>query len=423
MFTPSTGGWRAWSVFGAAALIYVMAVAARTSFAVAVPEAGERFAGGSGVLAVFVVLQLAVYALAQVPVGIALDRFGARRVLVCGGVVVAGGQALLACADSVPTAVLARVMVGGGDATAFIGTLRLLPAWFSLGRLPLLSQVVSLSGQLGQVISAIPFLALLHATGWTSAFAVMSGCTLGAAVAGLGVIADAPAGAASGAVARGRVVRESSRRTLAVVLRQPGTWQGYFSHWLCMFPGGVFTLMWGPAWMTQGLGVSPATASGVLTLNTVAAAVGSLAAGAVSGRWPARRGVVVLVAGVLTVGGWVAGLSLGAPVVAAATASLVLGASAPFSGIGFDVARSYNEPSRWGTCTGVVNTGGFTATIVSVELIGLVLDAVGGDRSADDFVVALAAAGVVWCLGLLGYVLTWRTTARMEAAGRVHARF
>ena len=100
MFTPSTGGWRAWSVFGAAALIYVMAVAARTSFAVAVPEAGERFAGGSGVLAVFVVLQLAVYALAQVPVGIALDRFGARRVLVCGGVVVAGGQALLACGFS-----------------------------------------------------------------------------------------------------------------------------------------------------------------------------------------------------------------------------------------------------------------------------------------------------------------------------------
>lgn len=431
MFTPSTGGWRAWTVFASALLIYVMAVAARTSFAVAVPQAGERFAGGSGVLAAFVVLQLAVYALAQVPVGVALDRYGARRVLVTGGVVVAAGQLLLSQADTVAGAALARVLVGGGDATAFIGALRLLPAWFSLGRLPILSQVVSLSGQLGQVISAVPFLALLHATGWGTAFAVMSGCALGTAVVGLGLIANAPSRADAAAepgtvpppAAGGPGNEESVRRTLAVVLRQPGTWQGYFSHWLCMFPGAVFTLMWGPAWMTQGLGVSVSTSSAVLTANTVAAAAGSLAAGAVSGRWPARRGQVVAVAGVLTVLGWVAGLTISTPVLAALSASLVLGVTAPFSGIGFDVARSFNEPARWGTCTGVVNTGGFTATIIAVETVGVVLDALGGDRSAEDFTAALVVAGLVWCVGMCGFLLSWRAVRRRERAGLVRARF
>ncbi|WP_407705351.1 MFS transporter [Actinomyces urogenitalis] len=118
-------------------------------------------------LASFVVLQLAVYALAQVPVGLLLDRFGSRRVLVVGGLVVATGQLLMATATSVPGAVVARVLVGAGDATAFIGTLRLLPAWFPLGSVPLMSQLVSAFGQLGQVVSAIPFLALLHARGWT----------------------------------------------------------------------------------------------------------------------------------------------------------------------------------------------------------------------------------------------------------------
>ena len=110
-----------------------MAVAARTSFAVAVPQAGERFAGRSGVLAVFVVLQLAVYAVAQVPVGLLLDRFGPRRVLVAGALLVAIGQGLLALAGSLPWAIGARVLVGAGDATAFIGALRLIPAWFPLG--------------------------------------------------------------------------------------------------------------------------------------------------------------------------------------------------------------------------------------------------------------------------------------------------
>ena len=101
----------AWAVFLAAALIYVLAVAARSSFAVAVPEAADRFPGGAGLLALFVVLQLAVYAAAQIPVGLLLDRLGARRVLVAGALVVALGQALLAGADTVPQAVVARVLV------------------------------------------------------------------------------------------------------------------------------------------------------------------------------------------------------------------------------------------------------------------------------------------------------------------------
>ena len=175
-----------------------MAVAARTSFAVAVPQAGDRFVGGSGVLAVFVVLQLAVYAAAQLPVGLALDRFGPRQVLVAGALLVAAGQGLLALAGSLPGAIGARALVGIGDATAFIGALRLVPAWFPLGRVPMMSQVVSVFGQCGQVVSAVPFVAVLGAGGWGRAFAVMSGLGLASALIALAVIRDLPPGAAVG---------------------------------------------------------------------------------------------------------------------------------------------------------------------------------------------------------------------------------
>ena len=51
----------------------------RTSFGVAGLDAADRFAASPAVLSGFVVLQLLVYAVLQVPVGMLLDRFGARR--------------------------------------------------------------------------------------------------------------------------------------------------------------------------------------------------------------------------------------------------------------------------------------------------------------------------------------------------------
>jgi len=416
---PPLGGARAWLVLTPAAFIYVLAVAARTSFAVAVPQASERFPGGASLLASFVVLQLAVYALAQVPVGLLLDRFGSRRVLVVGGLVVATGQLLMATATSVPGAVVARVLVGAGDATAFIGTLRLLPAWFPLGSVPLMSQLVSAFGQLGQVVSAIPFLALLHARGWTTTFATMSGIAMAMAMTGLALIRDTPPGVGSAQVGR----RESVWITMGQVLRHPGTWLGFFCHWIGMFPAAVLTLMWGVSWMTQGLGVSVSTASAALTANTVAGIVGGMSAGLLSSRLPGYRSTIVIVSALASLAAWALGLLLPHPVIAAFLAAVVLGMTAPYSGIGFDVARSLNVPSRWGTCTGLVNTGGFTATIVAVQLVGVMLDHCGGDRSAQDFRLAVASTAVVWLTGMVGLLLSRHATRRHVRSGRWQASF
>lgn len=415
----SLDGLRAWTVFLSAALIYVVAVAARTSFAVAVPQAGERFTGGSSILAVFVVLQLAVYALAQVPIGLALDRYGSRRVLVVGSIVVAGGQLLLACASSVTAAIVARILVGAGDATAFISALRLLPAWFALGRVPLMSQMVSVFGQLGQVVSAIPFLALLHARGWGVTFTAMSALALGTAMVGLAFIRNAPDGVEMATVTR----REPVWQALRAVVRHPATWLGFFTHWVGLFPATVLTLMWGVAWMTQGLEVSAVTASAALSANTAAGIIGSLCAGVLSGRWSSSRSTIVMVTALVSLGTWVVGLTLPSVVVAAFLTSTVLGFTGPFSGVGFDVARSLHLPTRWGTCTGVVNMGGFTATIIAVQLVGVVLDAVGGQRTAADFRLAIASTLVVWIVGMVGLLVSRRATRRHVRAGRSRLSF
>src|SRR6185312_402774 len=87
-----------------------------------------------------------------------------------GAALMAFGQLVLAFTESLPAAIGARAVVGLGDAFTFISVLRLVPHWFAPRRVPLLTQLTGICGQLGQVLSALPFLALLTATTWEDAY-------------------------------------------------------------------------------------------------------------------------------------------------------------------------------------------------------------------------------------------------------------
>lgn len=138
---------RSYLVWGVAVFAYAVAVFQRTSLGVAAAPATERFHIGASVLSSFAVLQLVTYAGMQIPVGILVDRLGSRRMIAIGALIMALGQALMSVATEPAGAVVARVLVGGGDAMTFISVLRLIPAWFPARRVPLITQLTGLLGQ------------------------------------------------------------------------------------------------------------------------------------------------------------------------------------------------------------------------------------------------------------------------------------
>src|SRR5688572_21246695 len=190
---------RAFLVWAVALLAYAVAVFHRSSLGVAAVEAQERFSAGASAVSLFLVLQLAVYAGLQVPVGVALDRLGSRRMILAGAVTMAAGQLVLALASDVPTAVAARVLVGAGDAMTFISVLRLVSLWFPGRTVPLITQLTGILGQLGSVAAAYPLVALLHGTSWRSTFlgAAATGVLVGVLV--LVALRGAPSGTLAGA--------------------------------------------------------------------------------------------------------------------------------------------------------------------------------------------------------------------------------
>ena len=208
-------------------------------------------------LSSFVVLQVVVYAGAQVPAGLLLDRFGSKALILSGAAVMAAGQLTLAFTESLPAAIAARAVVGLGDAVTFISVLRLVPHWFTPEQVPLVTQLTGICGQLGQVLSAVPFLALLAGDG------LDHGLRLGGGTRRAVDRADARAGQEHTRTARVADRRpRPSRETLAsvkTVWLRPGTRLGFFTHMGTQFSVTVFALMWGAALSDRGAGAVGST--------------------------------------------------------------------------------------------------------------------------------------------------------------------
>lgn len=397
---------RAWLVWGVGVAAYVVAVFHRTSLGVAAADASERFGISASEFSTFAVLQLLVYAAMQIPVGILLDRFGSRVLLVIGAVVMAAGQLLLSLVTEPAGAVAARVLVGAGDAMTFICVIRLVPAWFGPRQVPQMTQLTGLVGQLGQIASAYPLVAVLHG-GWTAAYAGAAAVGLLVAVLVVVVLRDAPAGES---VRGGRVSMTKVRADLRDSFLHPGTRLGLWTHFTVQYSGVVFGLLWGYPFMTQGLGLSPTLASGLLTLLVAGGMTAGPVLGRLTARFPLRRSNVVLAVVLTTVLTWTVLLLWpgSPPLWLVVVLILVLSANGPTSMVGIDFARTFNPATRLGSATGIVNIGGFVASLLCVLLVGLLLDLRSPDGRYDleDYKLAMSSQYLLWGFGLAAI---WRT--------------
>jgi MFS family permease len=402
-------------VWGIGCAAYVVAVFNRSSLGVTGVAAQQRFHASAGVLALFSVMQLAVYSALQIPVGVLLDRVGSRRMLVAGGVVMSLGQLALATSHSVPGAVGARVLVGAGDAMTFISVLRLVTVWFPARRVPLVTQLTGIVGQLGQLAAAYPLVALLGRAGWTWSFGTVA--LLGMVVAAVVAVTltDAPAGLAATAEPAST---GGLRALVGHAWAEPGTRLGLWTHFVTQFSGVSFALLWGYPFLTVGEGRSSSAAGLLLTAMVLAGTGFAPLLGHLASRWPLRRSALVfgIVGASATI--WTVLLLWPgrAPLWLLVLLVVVLASNGPGSMVGLDYARTFNPAGRIGSASGIVNVGGFVASLVTILVIGLVLDVLTPHGSTaytlNSFRVAFLVQYAGWALGL---VLFWRARRTVRA--------
>ena len=403
-----------WVVWMTAVLAYGFAVMQRTSLGVMGLTAADHFNAPASVVATFMVLQLAVYAVLQIPAGVAVDRLGSRVVITAGSVFMAVGQVVMALAGNVGGAMLARILVGCGDAFIFGAAVRLVPAWFPTRQIPLVTQLTGLLGQFGQVVSAVGLVAMVETSGWRPTyFLAASGAVLTAVLAAL-LIRDAPPGVEP---ERTDANLKQLPHQVVEVVKHPSTRLAFWAHMSSNFAGIVFSLMWGMPYLTHAEGRSTATASTLMTVYVIANAIAGPTAGILTSRHPIRRGTLIEAMIAASTVAWLIVLVWPGPAPLWMLFLLVicLGISLPGGNVGFDVARTFQPGNRLATATGVAITGGFFFGLLEIEIIGLLLDVLcpGGRYTLNGFRWAMSTQLIFFAIGLIGLEVNQRRLYRI----------
>jgi sugar phosphate permease len=280
-----------------------------------------------------------------------------------------------------------------------------------------MTQLTGLVGQLGQVLSAIPLAALLHGAGWTPAFLCTAGLGVFAGLAVLVMVRDRPPGAPPPPPAASpREVLRGLRTSWA----EPGTRLGLWTHLGTQFCGTVFGLLWGVPYLVAGQGMTSGQASAVLTLLVVVGIVAGPLFGEFAARHPMRRSYLVLTVIALHALAWAAVLLVPPPAPRWLLVLLVvvIGTGGPGSMIGFDYARTFNPRSRQGAAVGIVNVGGFVASLTVAWAIGIVLGRAGG-YTPEAFRIAWTVQYAVWAFAVVAVLVARRQARRKLAADGV----
>jgi predicted MFS family arabinose efflux permease len=214
----SIGAMTAVVLVGALCAIHTMSQFLRTSIGVIAPDLAREIglsAAGIGLLASSFFMS---FAAAQVPLGVAIDRFGPRLVLAGSSVIAIVGTLVFATATTAELLVAGRVLTGIGCASFFIAPLTIYSRWFAPERFSTVVGIQLGVSALGMLAATAPLGFATAAFGWRASFIAVAGITAVVGAVTYAIARDYPPGATP------PVRRESLRDTirgLAVVARTP----------------------------------------------------------------------------------------------------------------------------------------------------------------------------------------------------------
>lgn len=278
-------------VFFLASLLFALSQFYRVSNAVIAPKLQEELVLTAEQLGLVSAVFFYVFAFVQIPLGMAVDRYGGRLTMAVLTTVGAGGALVFAGAPSFAVALVGRGLLGLGMAGNLMGSMKLLSHWFSPREFATLSGMMLALGTLGNMLAATPLAAATERIGWRGSFVVLGVLTLLLAALFFLFVTERP---------------EETEEMPASASR-PSAFQSLLSlygnrdYWIIstatFFRYGTLVAiqgLWIGPYMIRQLGFSPVTAGNLLLMLNVGLIVGSPLGGWLSDRVLRSRKKLVL---------------------------------------------------------------------------------------------------------------------------------
>ena len=275
------------AALGPFALGYFFAYLYRAVNAVVAPDLVRDLSLSATGLGFLTAAYLIAYAAAQLPVGVAFDRFGPRRVQATMLAVAACGALLFAAAPGFWTLVAGRALIGAGCAGSLMAGFKAVALWLPEQRRPLGNACVMATGGLGVLSATVPSEIAASLLGWRGLFLALGLGTFAVCALIFLAVPEKPA------TATRPLTLPVLARSLAAIYADPVFWR--IAPLVAATCGGQIAIqtLWAGPWLRDVAGLSREEVAAILAWMAGGFIFGTLIAGLVADRL-ARRGVSLL---------------------------------------------------------------------------------------------------------------------------------
>ena len=337
----------------------------------------------------------ASFALAMLPVGVALDRWGVKPTALLLLSIAAIGAVLGAFADSAWSMLVAQIVLGIGCSGMLMCPVTYAAKNMPAQRFGLWGGIIQAVGNTGMIISASPLALLVEYAGWPAGFLACAALAAFAAITVALVVRETPPDAATR-----RSLQEDAREVIRLgfsrSLRAPIV-MALTSFAIVLGVRGL----WGGPWLMEVKGLARVEAGHVLLLCTIALIIGPLLAGILERRFQKYRGAILVgghIGAVATVILMVLGGTWGWPVVADAVCLALFGLLISTQVICFALVRAATSPERVGRALSAMNVAFFGGAAIMQAASGVAASLGGIGAALMSFALAVLACCVVFIL-------------------------
>ncbi|MBC8200446.1 MAG: MFS transporter [Planctomycetes bacterium] len=304
-----------WLYWGIAASFYLYEFFARVAPSTFEGQIQKNFSLDASELGFVMGLYYLAYAPMQLVVGIALDRFGSRRLLSSAAIIAGLGCLVFALADNVSTLALGRIMLGIGSSFAYVGAVYVATVWFPRKRLALIMGMTAALGTIGAALGEAPLREAVQKYG--SAEAMYTAALAGLAISILifVIVPRRPRWFLKLAKLDNPESTDNMFKGLREVVVNRQTWLVAIISLLLYVPISTFGALWGISYVSTAADVPKESAAWAMTMLFLGFAAGGPILGLLSDRLNLRRFPILL-------GGALSAFSMG---------MLLLAPSLPFS--------------------------------------------------------------------------------------------
>jgi sugar phosphate permease len=114
------------------------------------------------------------YAFMQIPIGMLVDHYGTRRMILSSIALCVCGVILFASCEQLLFGYVARMMMGAGSACAFLSVSKIINEWFPDARKGLMMGLTATAGTLGAYLGGRPLVMLIESQGWRTSLLILA---------------------------------------------------------------------------------------------------------------------------------------------------------------------------------------------------------------------------------------------------------